>query len=165
MHLAAVIFTFIAAVGSGLIAGLFFAFSNFVMKALGSVAPERGMASMQAINRTVLNPLFLGVFLGTAFVCAAAVIYAVWRWEAPGAAWLFFGAVLYLAGTLLVTMIFNLPLNDLLASVDPLSAEGVRVWQDYVVRWTVWNHVRTAASLAATASFILAFCRLRESLV
>jgi uncharacterized membrane protein len=61
-------------------------------------------------------------------------------------------------------MVFNVPLNDLLADVEPASAEGVRVWQNYVARWTVWNHVRTVASLAAMASFILAFCRLRESL-
>ena len=74
------------------------------------------------------------------------------------------GSVLYLAGTLLVTMVFNVPLNDLLADADVTSAEGVRIWQSYVPRWTMWNHVRTVASLAAMASFILAFCRLRESL-
>jgi len=163
MHLAAIIFTFIAALGSGLIAGLFFAFSNFVMKALASVAPERGMASMQAINRTVLNPVFLGVFLGTAVICAAAAICVLWRWQ-PGAGWLLVGSVLYLAGVLMVTMVFNVPLNDLLAGADVASAEGVRIWQSYLPRWTMWNHVRTVASLAAMASFIMAFCRLRESL-
>ena len=164
MHHVAVIFTFLAALGCGLIAGLFFAFSNFVMKALASVAPERGMASMQAINRTVLNPIFLGVFFGTAVICVAALIYAFSHWQASGAGWLLVGSVLYLAGVLIVTMVFNVPLNDALADVDVASAEGVRIWQNYVPQWTMWNHVRTVASLAAMAAFILAFCHLRESL-
>ena len=89
MHLVAVILTFLAALCCGLIAGLFFAFSNFVMKALASVAPERGMSSMQAINRTVLNPVFLCVFLGTAVIlrgdlrcCAGSRARAGCSWAA-----------------------------------------------------------------------------------
>lgn len=63
--------TVAAALGSGLIAGVFFAFSNFVMKALSRVPSAEGLAAMQSINVMVLNPLFLGVFMGTAALCAA----------------------------------------------------------------------------------------------
>ncbi len=44
------------ALGSALVAGVFFAFSTFVMKALGRLQPEQGIAAMQSINVTVLNP-------------------------------------------------------------------------------------------------------------
>lgn len=61
--------TFIAAIGSGLIAGVFFAFSTFIMSALARLQPPQGIAAMQSINITVINPWFMMVFLGTAMVC------------------------------------------------------------------------------------------------
>ena len=39
------------------------------------------------------------------------------------------------------------------------SADGVIHWAEYVSGWTSWNHVRTAASLAAAASLTIALCR------
>ena len=66
------------------------------------------------------------------------------------------GSLLYLIGTILVTMAFNVPLNNKLASVSANSAEGAAVWKRYLSAWTTWNDVRTAASLAASASFIMA---------
>ena len=64
----------LTALGSALMAGTFFAFSNFVMPALGKLPAEQGLAAMQSINRVVLNPLFLSVFVGTAV--AAAILAA-----------------------------------------------------------------------------------------
>jgi hypothetical protein len=49
---------FIAAIGSGLVAGVFFAFSSFVMPALARIRPEHGIVAMQSINLTVINPGF-----------------------------------------------------------------------------------------------------------
>jgi uncharacterized membrane protein len=40
-----------------------------------------------------------------------------------------------------------------------LSAKGAAVWRHYLKVWTVWNHVRTVAALAAAASFIVALVR------
>jgi len=74
------------------------------------------------------------------------------KWHKPGAGYLLAGSLIYLAGAILVTTIFNVPKNNLLAAVDPASAEGARLWIDYVSSWTAWNHVRTAASIAAAAS-------------
>jgi uncharacterized membrane protein len=54
--------TLAAALGCALLGGLFFAFSNFVMKALMRIPAPSGIAAMQAINVTVLNPLFLGLY-------------------------------------------------------------------------------------------------------
>lgn len=63
-----------ALLGAGLIGGLFFAFSSFVMKALSEIAPAEGIHAMQSINRVVINPAFLGVFLGTAAVSMIVAI-------------------------------------------------------------------------------------------
>jgi uncharacterized membrane protein len=59
------------------------------------------------------------------------------------------GAVLALL-PLVVTVGFNVPLNDRLAALDPSTlsvAELNVVWQDYFHSWMRWNHVRTATAL------------------
>jgi|SRR5437867_3353652 len=145
--------TFVAALGSGLVAGIFFAFSNFVMKALARI--PHGIAAMQSINIVVLNGWFFAVFFGTAVCCLALAISSFVRWQKPGAGYLLVGSLLYLIGTILVTIACNVPLNDALAAVDPSSADAGRVWTNYLKNWTTWNHVRTIAALAAAASFIL----------
>lgn len=147
--------TFAAALGAGLVAGIFFAFSAFVMAALGRLPNAQGIAAMQAINIVVINPLFLGVFLGTAALGAVLIIAALLG-AAPAPSHLVAGGLLYLVGCFLVTMRFNVPRNNALAAVAPESAEGADVWRRYLKEWTMWNTVRTLASLAATAFFILA---------
>jgi len=127
--------TFVAALGSGLVAGIFFAFSNFVMRALARI--PHGIAAMQSINIVVLNGWFFAVFFGTAVCCLALAISSFVRWQKPGAGYLLVGSLLYLIGTILVTIACNVPLNDALAAVDPSSADAGRVWTNYLKNWTM----------------------------
>jgi uncharacterized membrane protein len=150
------VLTLSTALGCGLIARVFFAFSAFVMRAFARLPLREGMAAMQSVNVAVLNPLFLTVFVGTAVACIVVIISAFLRWSHPGAAYLLAGALLYLVGTFLVTMVFNVPLNDALAAVAPDAPNAASVWASYLARWTAWNHVRTVAALAAAASLTLA---------
>jgi uncharacterized membrane protein len=46
------------------------------------------------------------------------------NWSEPGAAYLLAGSLLHLVGTLVVTFVFNVPLNNRLASVEPDSPEA-----------------------------------------
>lgn len=151
--------TLASALGSGLMAGVFFAFSTFVMRAFSRLPASQGIAAMQSINVAVINPLFLGVFLGTALACAVAIVRALMRWDEPGAACRLAGGALYLAGTFLVTVLCNVPLNDSLAAVTPADPDGPQRWTDYVHRWTAWNHVRAGAALAAAGLFAIALWR------
>jgi uncharacterized membrane protein len=153
------VLTFLAALGSGVIAGVFFAFSAFVMSALGRLPPDQGIAAMQSINVAVINPWFFAAFFGTAALCAILAIASLLRWSEPGAFLLVAGSLLYLVGTILVTIRLNVPLNDALAAAEPASAEAASLWTRYLAEWTRWNHVRTVASLAAAASFILALIK------
>jgi uncharacterized membrane protein len=149
----ALILTVAAALGSGLIAGLFFAFSNSIMKALGKLPPNEGMAAMQNINAIILNPVFLGVFMGTDIVSAVLILLGIIRIGQPGSLWFISGALLYIIGSLLLTMVFNVPMNNALAAADAASPDGQEIWKNYLVNWTFWNHIRTIASLLASASF------------
>src|SRR4051812_1686146 len=92
-----------AALGSALIAGVFFAFSTFIMAALARLPPAQAIAAMQAINVTVLNPWFLGVFVGTAIACFALAISSLLHWGEPGATACLVGSLLYLVGSFAVT--------------------------------------------------------------
>lgn len=145
----------LATLGAGLIAGVFFAFSTFVMRALRRLPPREGIVAMQSINIAVINPLFLGVFLGTALLCIVCAMGAAMGWGA-GAGWMLAGSGLYFGGTFLVTMLFNVPLNNGLAILTPGDASAGDHWTRYVRRWTAWNHVRTVAAILATAAFVLA---------
>ncbi len=147
----------ITALGSGLIAGAFFAFSSFVMGALGKLPASQGIAAMQSINVVVINPVFLGVLFGTAALALFLGFGAIRHLGDPSAMWFVAGAGLYVIGTVLVTMVFNVPLNNALAAVDPASSEGAAEWADYLRTWTNWNHVRTLAALVASGAFISAF--------
>lgn len=143
----------ISALGSGLMAGAFFAFSSFVMEALGKLPASQGIAAMQSINVVVINPVFLGVLFGTAGLALFLGFGAMRHLGDLRAIGVMAGAGFYVIGTVLVTMVFNVPLNNALAAVDPASGEGAAIWVDYLRNWTNWNHVRTLAALAASGAF------------
>ncbi len=126
-----------ALLGSALVGGIFFAFSSFIMKALERVPSAEGIGAMQSINVVVINPSFLGAFFGTAVLSLGACGLALGGWSNPSAPFFLGGALFYLVGTILVTMFGNVPLNDQLG------------------RWTMWNHVRTAAAMVAALLYTL----------
>jgi len=148
--------TLVSALGCGLMAGVFFAFSAFVMKALARLPPAQGIAAMQSINVAAINPAFMGALFGTAVLCVVLAVAALSMWRERGAVWLLVGGLLYLVGAVVVTIAFNVPRNNALAAVAPDSAAGASLWARYVAGWTAWNHVRAAACLAAAASLAIA---------
>ena len=148
----------LAAIGSALTAGIFFAFSTFVMQALALQPPAPGIAAMQSINITVINPWFMAAFFGPALASIVLSILALRQWEQPGAVYWLVGSLLYLIGTIGVTIAGNIPLNDALAIVSPNSSEGTTLWTRYLTDWTFWNHVRTVAAFLAAAMFTLSLC-------
>ena len=146
--------TLLAAAGSGLVAGTFFAFSSFVMKALGETSGAGGVEAMQRINRVILRSLFMPIFTGTAVVSAILAVWGIFFLGFAHAIVLSAGALLYIVGSFLLTLRRNVPLNTLLDRVA--AGEAGDTWKMYLLRWTQWNHVRTLASLLAMVCFMLA---------
>ena len=138
----------IAIAGCGLMAGLFFVFSVSVMSALAQLHPQEGMKAMQLINRTILNPVFLSAFFGTALACVGIVLLSAIQRQA-GCVWAIGGAVTYLLGGFLVTASCNVPLNKALDRLAVDAEESPEMWSRYLPHWTRWNHLRTVASIAA----------------
>jgi uncharacterized membrane protein len=142
------------ALGCGVIAGLYFAFSTFIMTALGRIEQAHGISAMNAINVAIQQSLFMPIFLGTTLAALVLAVVGVFRWGQPGSTAMIAGGLVYVLGMFVVTMVFNVPLNNALAAVGP--AEAHSVWARYLKDWTLWNHVRTLSSLAGSAFFIAA---------
>lgn len=147
--------TLLALLGSGIMAGLFFAYSNSVMPALAKMPGPQGITAMNHINVVIQNPFFLAIFAGTgvlALILAAAALLG--GTAKPG--WILIGAALYLIGSIVVTMGINVPMNNVLAAARPDVASSERLWADYLDRWVLWNHVRAAACTGSLAAFAMA---------
>ncbi|MFJ3668557.1 DUF1772 domain-containing protein [Streptomyces sp. NPDC090106] len=142
--------------GTGLVAGVFCAFSTFVMPGLAALPPAQGVAAMRAVNVAALRPAFMLVFLGSAVLCAVLAVVTFVLWPEGNTVELLLGSALYLFGSFGVTMVANVPRNDALMKLEPGTSEAAAYWPAYVREWTVWNHVRMIASAAATVSYVLA---------
>lgn len=141
---------------SGLVAGVFQSFSDFVMRSLVAVHPAGGIASMQMINKKVFRSWFLVMMLGIAPVSLAFAGYAYFNLSTQVSRPIIAGAAIYVIFVFLVTMFANVPMNNRLDRLDPTAKESANYWRTYGVLWTRWNHVRTLGSLASALCFLLA---------
>ena len=149
------VLTVAAALGSAVMGGTFFAFSVFVMAALDRLPPGQAVAAMRAINVTVITPLFMLVFFGTALLSVAVLVVTVAGALSGSAGLAVAGAFSYLVGTFWVTAAYNVPRNNRLERHGD-SADGIQYWPTYRREWTRANHVRTLAGIAAAALLALA---------
>ena len=86
------------------------------------------------------------------------IIASLLRWRESGVVYLILGSVLYIVGSFLVTVVFNVPKNNALATVSPADPGSTSLWASYLDKWTTWNHVRTVAALAAMALLVIGLC-------
>ena len=139
-------------VGSGLLAGVFFAFSAFVMSGLQRLPDPAGAGAMRSINVTAQRPPLMIALFGVSALCVAMVIRALVTWSQPGAAWLLLGAILTVVGALGVTAAINVPLNNRLEA-------GTVTWSRFLAGWDPANHARTALCLAGCALLLIGAIR------
>lgn len=145
-----------AAIGSGLVAGIFFAFSTFIMTAFSRIPVEQAIAAMNSINVTIVRSPFMGLFVPTAILCLVIAALAVIDWRSGASLLMLAGAALYVLASFISTIVFNVPMNDALAKVSGGGPEATALWTTYLRDWTWWNHVRTIASLLASVAFVRA---------
>jgi uncharacterized membrane protein len=146
----------LAAVGCGVIAGLYFTFSTFVMTALDRTGYANAIVTMSSINAVILKSLFMPLFYLTTLASLVLAGLSFFQWRETGAMALLAGGIIYVVGMFGVTIFFNVPLNNALVATDPSSAEAANMWARYLKEWNLWNHVRTITSVIATILFIFA---------
>lgn len=147
-----------AVLGSGLIAGVYFAFSAFIMRAFGTIAEERAITAMNAINTAIVKSSFMPLFFGSTIVSVVLIVLAVLHWGDAGSAMSLTAGVIYFLGMFVCTATFNVPLNNALAGVRETNTDAHDVWSRYLRTWTNWNHLRTVCSLATCAICVWVLC-------
>jgi uncharacterized membrane protein len=141
----------VATITMGLMAGVFGLYSNTIMRGLGATDDRTFVGAFQAIDRAIINPLFMLTFSGA--LVSTGVTAALYIADDGGSVlpWVVVAFVLYLA-VVVITGGINVPLNDALkAAGDPDQiSDLVAVRRDFhESRWLAWNHVRTIATLVA----------------
>lgn len=147
--------TVAAAITAGLTAGVYFAFSTFIVPALRKLSPGHSISAMNAINKAApSSPLFMLVLFGTGLTCIWLAIVSLRHRDDPAAAWLFVGAALYLV-SMLITIGYHVPHNDALMKAQPTPT----TWQHFIGPWLAWNHLRTVTAAGGTASLVIALLK------
>ncbi len=139
----------IAAISAGLMAGVYFAFSAFIMRSFDRLGAAQAADAMNSINEVILRSWFMALFFGSTLLYALLAGYAVFDAELDGRWWLFAAGLIYVVGMFLCTVVFNVPLNNRLAAAAADERLKAETWRHYFVHWTRWNHLRGLCSLAA----------------
>jgi uncharacterized membrane protein len=130
------ILTLAATLGCGLNAGVFFAFSAFVMDGLARATPAEGIAAMQWINRRAPTPPFVLTWLGTGLVCVVVAVWSALSADDTRAVLAIAGAAVDVVGSIALTFAANVPMNDRLETLDAHDPGAASYWREYVRRWT-----------------------------
>lgn len=139
----------IAAVSAGLMAGIYFAFSSFIMRSLDRLDAANAVDAMNAINEVILRSWFMPLFFGTSLLYLMLALQVFLDWNSPNAPLQLTAGLTYVGGMFLCTIFFNVPLNNRLAMAKEENGEKLQIWSHYYKNWTRWNHLRTASSLIA----------------
>jgi uncharacterized membrane protein len=136
---------------TGLTAGVFGLYAHTIMRGLGKTDDRTFVAAFQAIDRAIINPLFMLTFFGALVLCGVAAV-AHLRGDARAVLpWILSATALYLVAVV-ITLAVNVPLNDAIkAAGEPdriTDLAAVRA-NFHETRWIAWNLVRTIATTVA----------------
>jgi len=153
-----------AIIAYAVVAGVFLAFSDFIMRSLALTQGQGGVEAMQVINREVFRWIFMTLFLGLAPVSLAIAGYG---WFAVGngpGTMMALAGLTYFVACFGVTVVFNVPMNEALAGMDVSSSTARDYWTGtYLPRWTFWNTIRTIASTASAALLLFGLLWLTQN--
>jgi uncharacterized membrane protein len=144
-------------IGCAVVAGVLLTFSDFVMRSLNGAKTSAGVEVMQVINREVFKTVFMTLAASVLFAAPVLMGYAYVNLVGPAAALMIAGGAIYFGGVLVVTLVFNVPMNNRLAGWDCAGVDAAAYWANtYFPRWTFWNWVRAIASAVSAACYLLA---------
>lgn len=146
----------IATLVSGLMAGLFYAWSISVTPGLAKVDNKKYLHSFQSMNRAIINPIFLLCFMGLAILLP---LLSYMSYNSIDFAYVLTSTILYLIGVIVVTFLGNIPLNTKLESlkIESLTDEQMSTFRkNFESRWNSLNYVRTISSSLSFIFMIIA---------
>ncbi len=153
----------VAIIAYALVAGVFLAFSDFIMRSLASTGGTGGLEAMQVINREVVRWIFMVLFLGLVPVSLVVAGYGIVHLATLSGALMALAGLVYLGGCFGVTIAFNVPMNEALDKMEADTGTARDYWTGtYLPRWTFWNTLRTGACALSAALLLVALTRMAQ---
>lgn len=147
----------LTATTTGLMAGLFYAWSCSVMLGFARLSNREFVSAMQATNRAIQNPVFFAAFFGAPVLLPISTFL---HYDEPLRFWFLLTAtIIYLIGTFGVTVFGNVPLNNTLDRFNLESASEEETAQqraNFEGRWNNLNTIRAVSSTLAVIFVVIA---------
>ncbi len=146
---------FLATMSTGLMAGIFFTWTNAVTPGIGKLKDIEYLSALQSMNRVILNPVFYLIFICPILTLPLTTILNYNSQSSLVFILLLVATTLYLTGAFVITIIGNIPLNNLLHKndlVDFSLKNALNLRNRIEEKWNNYNLVRTISSFI---SFIL----------
>ncbi len=151
-------------IACALVSGVFLAFSSFIMRSLNNAKSSAGIEVMQIINREVWPTLFITLLLIMSALSPVLVGYAYFHLGGAVFNLISIGGIAYFIGTFMVSLTFNVPMNNRLDAKEFSSADATVYWTTtYIPHWTFWNYVRAASSACAAICYLMVCILLSQS--
>ena len=149
---------FLAILFTGLSSGLFYSWEFSVIPGTKKISDSSYLETMQSINRAILNPGFFAIFFGSLLLLAIST-YLQYKVGFNLSFWMVLIALIsYLAGTVGVTVVGNVPLNEALEtiSIRELSVEQMKTTRaTYEVKWNMYHKIRTLCAVVSFSAVLL----------
>lgn len=141
---------------TGLMAGIYFAFSVVIMKLLAELPTISGAKVMNKINDVILNTVFMPLFFLSTLLCVGVIIWSLTSWHEGRSVLEVSAAFIYIIGMFGVTAFGNVPLNNKLKRSERNEETLALVWKEYLHKWTKLNHLRAISCVVSTVMLIVA---------
>ncbi len=136
---------------TGLMAGIYLAFSAVIMKSLNELPALHAAQAMNKINDVIVNTIFLPIFFGSTLWYAGLIVWSLADWQEGASGLIILAALIYIVGKFFVTAFGNVPMNNRLKASESNEALLKDYWKKYQHSWTRLNHIRTLSCIASCA--------------
>ena len=155
-----IIILILAILFTGLMAGVFFTWSNAVKPGIGKLSDIEYLRAFQSMNRVILNNTFKLLFIG-AVLATALVPFFYFHLYPSNIFWLLVSAfIVYWVGAFGTTVFGNIPLNEILdkTTLETLSLEELKSLRTSIeLRWNNLNLLRTISSLLTFSLLVFSY--------
>lgn len=151
---------------TGFMTGIFFTWTNAVMPGIGKLSNLEFLKALQSMNRVILNPLFYISFIAPMVLFAMSLFFNYTLSSNSIFRLLFAAAIIYILGVFFITVLGNIPLNNLLdqSQLEMLNLEELQSLRTQIeVPWNQFNLIRTLSSFSSFVFLLIATFLLYQS--
>ena len=145
---------------TGLMAGIFFTWSNAVKPCIGKLSDIEYLTALQSMNRVILNNAFKIIFLGSIIAVALVPVFYFNLYPKNIFLLFVFTLVIYWIGVFGVTVSGNIPLNEILdkTNLESITSEEIKTLRKSIeVKWNNFNIIRCISSAITFLILIISF--------